>query len=302
MPYKYHFAFELRHLVYFEAVAEHLHFRKAAETLGVAQPALSRQIAQLEAALGVMLFNRTQRKVELTAAGQALQRRLEPILDPLGRLPDELQSVANGGSGHIRIAFTGLAMATVLPGIIREFSRHHPGIQIELNESPTTEQLQALRTGAIDCGFFHPDSDAPQGIQTRMLLRQRNGLLLPVGHSLCLKKNLKLNDVNDAAFVLFPRKFNPGFYDRIIATCTNAGVKLKIAEEVWPRANGIGLVRAGMGVTFITPSEAQNLPPEVVFRPLEGPTPESRLMLGWRKAPDASAAVQAFLNLAKSVT
>ena len=307
MPVEYQFPYDLRHLVYFLEVAKQLHFRKAAESLSVAQPALSRQIAQLEDALGTELFARTRRRVELTAAGRAFAARIEPVLRSLAGAGRELQSLALGETGHVRVAFTGLAMQTVLPDILREFNRRYPGIRVELNEMPTSAQLAALQVGELGCGFFHPNASAGasasagaegMGIRTRMLLRERNGILLPAGHALAKKKSLKLRDLAEVAFVLFPRANNPGFYDRIIAACSEAGVTPRIVEEVWPRANGVGLVRAGIGVTFITPSEAGPLPGDVVFRPLMGSAPESRLVLGWRQPPEPDAALAAFLGVA----
>src|SRR5271166_4724556 len=131
MPRKYQYPFELRRLVDFREVARRLHFRKAAEALAIAQPALSRQIAQLEAALGVRLLNRSSRRVELTPAGAALVERVEPILSALARVPADMRSVAEGRVGRLRVAFTGLAMATVLPGILRRFHRSLPGIRLE---------------------------------------------------------------------------------------------------------------------------------------------------------------------------
>lgn len=300
MPVKYQFDFDLRQLASFHAVAQLLHFRKAAELLGIAQPALSRQIAQLERALGVSLFNRTRRRVELTAAGQLLLERAEPLLNSLHRLGPELHAMMAGATGRVRIGFTGLAMATVLPGIIRAFGQLHPGIRVELNESPTAAQIDALRSGEIDCGFFHPEKTAPEGVRTHQLLREPNGLLLPAAHPLARGKKLQLRDLADTPFVLFPRHLNPGFYDRILTSCATAGITLKIVDEVWPRTNAIGLVRAGLGVTFITPSEARTLPAEVVFRPLTGPAPESRLVAGWSHAADTSPAVQAFIKIATS--
>jgi LysR family transcriptional regulator, benzoate and cis,cis-muconate-responsive activator of ben and cat genes len=297
MPREYQFPFELRHLVYFREVARQLHFRKAAETLAIAQPALSRAVAQLEAGLGVNLLKRSRRGVELTSAGRFLLERTSPLLRNVASLATELRALAGGEVGYIRIAFTGLAMATVLPGILREFHQRHRGIRVELVESPTSAQLAALDAGEIACGFFHPDAPTPR-LATRVLLRERNGVLLPAHHSLAGHPALRLQDLGDTAFVLFPRTHNPGFYDRILASFASAGVTPRIAEEVWPRANGIGLVRAGLGATFITPSEAQYLPPEVTFRPLEGPAPESRLVLGWRQAPAPDPALQAFLKVA----
>ncbi len=300
MPREYQYPFELRHLVYFREVARQLHFRKAAETLAIAQPALSRSVAQLETALDTDLLNRTRRGVELTPAGRLLLDRIEPLLRGLAALPADLAALAGGQVGLVRVAFTGLAMATVLPRILREFHQRHPGIRLELTESPTSAQLPALQAGDIACGFFHPDAPTP-GLRTRLLLRERNGVLLPASHPLARSPGdtLRLRDLSATPFVLFPRTHNPGFYDRILAAFASAGVTPRIAEEIWPRANGIGLVRAGLGATFMTPSEAQHLPPEVAFRALSGPAPESRLVLGWRQAAEAEPALAAFLSVAE---
>jgi DNA-binding transcriptional LysR family regulator len=297
MPREYQYPFELRHLIYFREVARQLHFRRAAEALAVAQPALSRQIAQLERALGAPLFTRSRRRVELTAAGRLLADRVEPLLRALAGLPAELQALAEGRVGRVRVAFTGLAMATQLPGILREFQRRFPGIRVELNESPTSAQLAALQNGELDCGFFHPDAPTP-GLRIRLLLRERNGVLLPADHALAGRATLRLRDLAATPFVLFPRSHNPGFYDRVLAAFAQAGVTPRIAEEVWPRANGVGLVRAGLGATFMCPSEARLLPPEVAFRPLHGPAPESRLVVGWKQPPDPPPVLAAFLSVA----
>ena len=301
MPREYQFPFELRHLVYFREVARQLHFRKAAETLAIAQPALSRAIAQLETALDADLLNRTRRGVEITPAGRLLLDRLEPLLRSVAAIPGELHALAQGQVGHVRVAFTGLAMATVLPRILREFHRGHPGIRVELSESPTSAQLAALQSGDLACGFFHPDAPTP-GIRTRLLLRERNGVLLPTAHALAKRTTLRLHDLAATPFVLFPRAHNPGFYDRILSSFARAGVAPRIAEEVWPRANGVGLVRAGLGVTLMTPSEARHLPPDVAFRPLRGPAPESRLVVGWRADAEPAPALAAFLSAAAAAT
>lgn len=302
MPSEYQFAFEVRHLVYFREVARQLHFRKAAETLAIAQPALSRAIAQLETAVDADLLNRTRRGVELTPAGRMLLARIEPLLRSFAAIPGELRALADGEVGHVRVAFTGLAMATVVPRILRAFHVRHPRIRVELTESPTSAQLVALQEGDVACGFFHPDAPTP-GLRTRVLLRERNGVLLPAGHPLTQRAgdSLRLRDLAETPFVLFPRTHNPGFYDRILAAFANAGVTPQIAEEIWPRANGVGLVRAGLGVTFMTPSEAQHLPPDVTFRRVEGPAPESRLVLGWRDTPEIDPALAAFLAVAAAV-
>lgn len=297
MAREFNIPFELRHLVYFREVARRLHFRRAAEALAIAQPALSRSISLLEEALGMDLLNRTRRGVELTPAGRLLLERTESLLRSAAMLPAELKAVASGEVGSIRVAFTGLAMSTVLPGILREFHQRHPGIRLELTESPTSAQLTALSAGEIECGFFHPDAPTP-GLRTRVLLRERNGVLLPASHALAGRSGVSLRELGDTPFVLFPRAHNPGFYDRILAAFAAAGVTPRIAEEIWPRANGIGLVRAGMGGTFITPSEAQQLPADVAFKEVNGPAPESRLVIGWREETDIDPALAKFLAVA----
>jgi LysR family transcriptional regulator, benzoate and cis,cis-muconate-responsive activator of ben and cat genes len=301
MPREYQYPFELRHLVYFREVARQLHYRKAAESLAVAQPALSRSISQLEREMGVDLLNRTRRKVELTAAGRAFLERIEPLLRALAAVPADIQALAGGQAGQVRVAFTGLAMATVLPGILREFNRRYPGIRVELNESPTSAQVESLKSGEIACGFFHPEATPTPGLLTKLLLQEKNGVLLPADHALVKSKKLRLRDLAGTPFVMFPRAHNPGFYDRVLAAFQQAGVTPRIADEVWPRANAIGLVRAGLGATFMTPSEAKQLPEEVAFRVLEGSAPESRLVLGWRKDVLPDPALGAFLVVAGAI-
>jgi DNA-binding transcriptional LysR family regulator len=298
MPREYQYPFELRHLVYFREVARQLHYRKAAESLAIAQPALSRAITQLETGLGVDLLTRTRRKVELTPAGRAFLERIEPLLRALAAVPADIQALAGGQAGHVRVAFTGLAMATVLPGILRDFNRRYPGVRVELNESPTSAQLESLKGGEISCGFFHPEATATPGLSTKLLLLEKNGVLLPADHKLARAKKIRLRDLADTSFVMFPRAHNPGFYDRVLAAFQQAGVTPRIADEVWPRANAVGLVRAGLGATFMAPSEARQLPDEVTFRPIEGPAPESRLVLGWRKDAPRDPALAAFLVVA----
>ncbi len=297
MPREFQIPFELRHLLYFREVARRLHFRQAAEALAIAQPALSRAIVQLETMIGAALLTRTRRGVELTPAGRMLLERTEPLLRGLAAVAGDVKAVALGEVGHIRVAFTGLAMSTVLPGILRQFHQKHPRIRLELTESPTSAQLAALDAGEIACGFFHPDAPTPT-LRTRQLLRERNGVLLPSSHPLARRASVTLRELAETAFVLFPRAHNAGFYDRILAAFSAAGVTPKIAEEIWPRTNGIGLVSAGLGATFMTPSEAQHLPPEVTFRPLSGPAPESRLVVGWRHTPAPDPALAAFLQVA----
>ncbi len=199
----------------------------------------------------------------------------------------------------MRIGFTGLAMATVLPSILKTFQTKHPGIRIELNESPTAAQVEALRDGDIACGFLHPDA-LPDGFRFQQLLEERNGAVLPADHPLAKRRTLRLKDLATVPFVLFPRMHKPSFYDRTLSAFAEAGVTPQVVEEIWPRANAVGLVQSGMGATLMCPSEARNLPQGVVFKKLQGHTPMSRLDLAWRETVENPAALAAFLEAASS--
>ncbi len=191
------------------------------------------------------------------------------MLRTLTGMTTELEAVASGETGHVRVAFTGLAMRRSCPGILREFNRRFPGIRLELNESPTSAQLAALQTATSPAAF--PSRRPHPGLRTRLLLRERNGVLLPAGHPLEKKTPLRLRNLAATPFVLFPRKHNPAFTTACWRPSPMPASLRPLPRKVWPRANSIGLVRAGLGATFMTPSEAQHLPPEVSFHPLAGP-------------------------------
>jgi DNA-binding transcriptional LysR family regulator len=289
MPARYQLSYDPRHLVSFAEVAQRLHFRQAAESLALAQPALSRQIRQLEDHLGTPLFSRGNRKVELTSAGRVFLDTILPALELLQGAPAKARAAADGSQGILRIHFTGLAMATVLPQLLRGYTTSHPAVRVELTESPTSRQLSALVNGDIDAGFIHPDA-IPAGIETRLLLSERNGVVLASDHPLAMRRRIRLSDLRDTPLVLFPRSHNPSFHDRILNAFAASGITPRITEEVWPRSNAVGLVRAGLGATLMCPSEAHLLPGDVIFRPLSGPAPESRLALAWKRSPTPTLA------------
>ena len=174
-----------------------------------------------------------------------------------GRDSAELQALASGQIGQVG-GVHRLAMATVLPRILREFHLHHPGIRLELTEMPTAAQLTALQGGKSRAASFIP-TRRPRVEDPRAAARAQRRASPGVTPAAARAK-LRLRDLAATPFVLFPDA-QSGFYDRILAAFATAGVTPRIAEEVWPRANGIGLVRAGLGATFMTPSEAQHCRP-----------------------------------------
>ena len=263
MPREYQFPFELRHLVYFREVARQLHFRKAAETLAIAQPALSRAIAQLEAALGADLLNRTRRGVEVTPAGRLLLERSSRCSRGLAAIPNGFIALAGGQVGHVRVAFTGLAMATVLPGFCANSSNVIPVSASNSTSRPRPRSWPRFKSGDIACGFFHPDAATP-GLRTRLLLRERNGVLLPSSHPLagsgapicgCAISPPRRSCFSADAQSRFLRSDPRRIHQRGNHAANRRG-NLAAGQR-------LGLVRAGLGATFMTPSEAQHLPPEV---------------------------------------
>lgn len=298
MPQSYQSSFELRHLRYFLTVAEELHFRRAAERLHIAQPALSKQIQQLEAAIGIKLFERTNRRVILTEAGQVFYSEAKTIFKYIDNAISLTQRAALGERGELKLIFTAPAMSTVLPSILRTYKRNFPKVKVTLTELPTSAQIEALQTGEADCGFFHPTATI-SNLTVTEIFSESLGIVVPKSHPLATRKKIKLMDFSDDSFILFPRIYNPYLYDHIIAICQQVGFSPNIAEEVSPRSNAISLVAAEMGITFLSQSLCSLCGQDVVYKPLVGLTPQLKLVYGWQSQ-NASACLCQFLKVVES--
>ena len=295
----YQFNFELRHLRYFCVLAETLHFHQAAKHLHISQPSLSRQIQDLEAAMGVPLFNRTNRQVTLTDAGQAFYQDLQQLLDQLDASLRRTQRAARGEWGEIALTFTEVGIATALPAILRTFKRQFPHVDIKLTERPTAEQLEALLSGQVDCAFLHPVGKMPDEIEIRTIWRDTLGIVLPASHPLAERKEIRLADLKSKDFILFPRSLNSNLYDHIIAICQQAGFYPKIVAEVARRQNSVNLVAAEMGLTFLGSSLKHLCGTATTFKPLAGVSPQLQLAYSWRKD-NNSVILSQFLKIVQS--
>ena len=290
-------SFELRHLRYFLAVAEELHFRRAAEKLHIAQPALSRQIQQLEAALQVKLFARTNRSVVLTEAGEVFYIEAKKIFQRIDDAVSLTQKAALGNWGELKLTFTAPAMSTVLPSILRTYRKDFPKVKFTLTELPTSAQVEALKTGESDCGFFHPTVTAAN-LTIKEIFAESIGIVVPRSHSLAEEKTVKLADFSNDDFILFPRTYNPHLYDHIIAVCQQVGFSPRIIEEISPRSNAVSFVAAEIGITFLSRSLGSLCGQDVVYKPLAGLAPQLKLVYGWRSQ-DPSACLSRFLEVVK---
>jgi len=240
---------ELRHLRYFLAVAETLHFSKAAERLGMAQPPLSQQIKRLEQLLGHRLFDRTTRGVQLTAAGRLLAERARGALE---RIQDDLTQVARvarGEEGTLTVGFSGSVMFTELPRAIESFRRRYPKVELRLQELVTSAQIAALVDGTLDLGFLR-DGDPTEGVQMSTVLKEPYVAVLPQGHRLAARPSLRVKDLRNEPFIFFARQMGPLAYDRTMACCEHHGFHPEIVQEApqWPTL--VRLVAAGIGVSL----------------------------------------------------
>lgn len=274
---------ELRHLRYFIAVAEELHFTKAAERLHIAQPPLSQQIQQLEAELGVKLFERkTKRQVQLTEAGKVFLQEAYQLLVQLETAVALTQRTGRGETGQLRIGFTSLVIYDLLPLILRQFREQFLEVELVLLELTTSKQEQALRDSLIHVGFAHPPLE-DDTLSYKCIHSETLVVALSSTHSLAQKEHICVQSLLSEPLIMFPRYLAPGLYDRIMSLFQQRNFKPNITQEAIQMQTIIGLVSAGMGVA-ITPSSLQNLQRSgVVYRPLLEEVPVIETAIIWQQ-------------------
>ena len=240
---------ELRHLRYFLAVADTLHFSQAAERLGIAQPPLSQQIRRLEQLLGHRLFDRTTRGVKLTLAGQLLAERARSTLEKVHDDVEQVRRLGRGEEGTLAVGFSGSVMFTELPAAIEIYRRRYPKVELRLRELHTSAQIAALLDGTLDLAFLR-DGDRTEGIEMSVLVREPYVAVLPQSHRLARKRALRAADLKDEPFILFPRRMGPLAFDRTIACCQRNGFHPNIVQEAPQWTTLVSLVAAGLGVSL----------------------------------------------------
>ncbi|MBW4474283.1 MAG: LysR family transcriptional regulator [Stenomitos rutilans HA7619-LM2] len=291
---------ELRHLHYFIAVAEELHFSRAAERLHISQPPLSQQIRDLEEELGVKLFERTKRHVHLTEAGKVFLERSYLVLAQLEQAIAVTQQIGRGEVGRLAIGFVSSAMYTLLPEIVRVFRAQFPAVELRLQELTTAQQIQALHDKQVDVGIVRSAIVEP-GLSGSCFLPESLVLALPETHPLSAQTEVSLSTLADESFILFPAKLGPVFYEQIITMCQQAGFRPKVAQEAVQMETIVGLVAAGLGIAIV-PASLQNFHRSgVIYRPLQEQIPNTGLYLTWRQH-DSSPVISAFLDLARQTT
>ena len=271
---------ELRHLRYFLAIAGERHFTRAAKKLGIAQPPLSQQIRQLEDEVGTPLFTRTARGVALTAAGEAFLPHAEAALREVDRARTAACRVRQGDLGTIRVGFTSAAsLNPLVPGAISAFRRACPDVELRLIVQPTTPLLAQLSQDQIDVAFLRPTSTERQTLRAIPLPDERLWIAVPSGHALAARKRLRLDELRDEPFILYPRANGSLLYDSIIAACQSAGFSPRVVQEAPQMASMVSLVAAGVGVTLVPECVCQLRPAGVRYIRINGQVPVAALWL-----------------------
>jgi DNA-binding transcriptional LysR family regulator len=290
---------ELYQLTYFIAVAEKLHFGRAAESLHLSQPALSKQIQALEEHLGVQLFERTKHWVRLTIAGQKFLETAHRILHEVEEGIQIIRRVADGEEGRLRIGFTEATLFSLAPAITRIYRNQYPHIDLILSSGGTEAQVEALRTHQIDVGFVYLPIREPS-LLIYPLLDEIYVAALPASHKLARQKQIALTALANEPLIFYPRSLAPVLHADFIKCCETAGFMPDIVQEAEFCQTRLGLAAAGVGITFIL-ADMQNLHAEgVVYRPLIGNFLKLNLALAWRQN-EKSPIVREFLKVLKSI-
>lgn len=290
---------ELRHLRYFVAVAEELHFGRAAVRLSIAQPPLSQQIQQLESELGVRLFVRARPRIALTDAGKAFLPAAREVLARAEAAVEAARRADRGELGALRIGFAGSAIYDMLPLMVRVYRERHPDVRVTLREMNTLEQVEALEMGMLDTGFLRMPVRSP-ALALEVVRREPFIVALPEGHPLAALERIPPRALADEPFILLPRHWQSGFYDEVIAFCRAQGFSPRVVQEATELHTIVGLVMAGLGVSLVPASLHHLREQGVAYRPLEGDPPVAEMALAWRRDDD-SRVLAGFLATARAI-
>lgn len=259
---------ELRHLRSFVAVAEELSFTRAAERLHLAQPALSVQMRQLEAAVGVALIDRSRRAISLTTAGALMLTETRRLLSMLDQTLDVVRRTGTGLEGRISIGFVPSTANHVLPPLLRSFAASHPDVAVHLREMGPDELVRALHVASVDLGFLYLPFEDPT-LARLVVSREPYIVAIPDGNPLVRNATIDIALLRDEPFVLPSRRTVPGLHGQVLDICTEAGFAPRaIHDDVWLIQTVVGLVAAGLGVALVPASTQHIIRRGVVYRPL----------------------------------
>jgi DNA-binding transcriptional LysR family regulator len=292
---------ELRHLRYFIAVAEELHFTRAAERLHIGQPPLSQAILKLEEDVGARLFARTKRRVELTEAGKLYLADARRILALSEQAAVTARRAQRGEAGELRVGFTfSIPLTPMFANVINRYRRDYPQVSLSLHELASQRQLEGLERRSIDLGFMRPPEGAlPDALTVKTLREDPLMVILPTGHPLAAQESVAMRELASAAFVMYPASAGTGIHPHIYRLCRAAGFVPNVAQEAGEASTIIGLVAAGCGVSVLPRAFERIAMDGVCYRPLSDADAITPLLLASRKD-ESSPLVAAFLSMVAS--
>ncbi len=290
---------ELRHLRYFVAVAEELHFGRAAQRLHVAQPPLSQQIRKLEQLIGYQLFTRTSRSVRLTISGEALLESARRTLRHVQRDIDETRSVGRGEVGSLHIGFVGSAMLTNLPGVLRSYREAYPRVRLQLHEAFTARIVEGMENGSLDAGILR-DGDPTEGLHIGTIFSEPFVAVLPASHRRAHQKSISPASLRGEPFVYFPRTSGTRAFEKPLSIFEEYGFRPAIVQEAPHWLTILRLVGTGLGVTVAPECVRQIASPEVACLNLRNTNIVSNIELA-RIVGDSRPIVEQFAKLVENI-
>ncbi|MDF2652563.1 MAG: LysR family transcriptional regulator [Paenibacillus sp.] len=286
---------ELRQVAYFVAVAEECHFGRAARKIGIAQPALSQQIKQLEQELGGELFNRTKRHVSITDAGKVFLNESKLLLAQANHATKAVKSAFSGSAGELVLGFVESATWDILPRTLAAYRRLYPNVHVSLQPLHTINQMNAIREGKVHIGILGMPVDDP-ALSVYVLRKEAYLVALPAHHHLITKTKIHVQDLAEEPFVTTVREVGPSYYDSRIKVCMDAGFSPIIVQTARDMQTVLALVSSGLGIALINDS-AKHIRDDVVYKPLFGTHQHAyQMSFTWKKENHAPI-IEGFLKV-----
>lgn len=259
----------MRQLRYFEALAEELHFGKAAERLHIQQPPLSRQIQSIEEELGTQLFKRTNRKVELTDAGEYFLGEAKEMLATMNRARTTLQAMGDGTAGKLHVSFVYLVLSSKFPDIVGDFMKQYPQVEVVLHDETSMEQIEGVCAGNRHIGFITMNIMDLTGVSHMVVQRTNPCAAISSDHPLAEKEILTLEDLAEVPYICSRESYCRMRVDEVQKQFQKAGLELKLGMQYRRKHTGTVFVAAGMGWTFINCDSGKIIPDGVALRPVD---------------------------------
>lgn len=289
---------ELRHLKYFLAVAEELHFRKAADRLFISQPGLSRQIKQMEDDMGIQLFERHNRKVVLTPSGEYLKAELTRNLKNLDSIIDHAKLIHDGKQGKLEFGYVGSAMQEIIPNVLVKFKEKHPNVQFGLTEMDNQKQIDNLLHQKIDIGFVRLDI-VPRGLIIKSILKESFCLVLPKNHHINTQNFKGLQQLKNEPFILFDPSYSPSYYEKVMQIFTDSGFTPIVSHNTIHAASIYKLVENGFGLSIVPKSLQLGYNMNVQFIELNNIKQHTTLSVVWDEH-NRNPVLQSLINTIQS--